>query len=124
MRALIISLFFFLPSLAAASEAEECYIDSHDIWFSTGLEADDAHLCNFDWGAVDIICVPSLPGSGAAPHYQVIVELIGEGDWRLETLVMRDDGNYQIFHKGRWWGLTEFATEVRKQTCKATALLS
>ncbi len=108
-----LSIFFF-PLLASAQE--ECHIDSK-IWFTTGYEAQDQYLCTFDWVVADIQYNPPLEGSGAPGTCQVIVDLVGEDDERLQTLVVREDGNAQIWYAGEWFGLAEFEQETLQKGC-------
>jgi len=115
---LFIILLNLFPALAQA--AEECHIDA-EVWFTTGYEEMDKYLCVLEWRVVDIQYNPPLPGSGAKGTCQVIVELIGEDDWRIEELVTREDGNAQVWYAGAWHGMAEFEKWVLTGPCASNS---
>jgi hypothetical protein len=118
---LILFSFFFLSVFSPASAQEECHIDSR-IWFTTGYEAQDDYLCTFDWEVVDIQYNPPIEGSGADGTCQVIVDLVGENDERLNTLIMRKDGNSQLWHAGQWVSMAEFEQTTLQKGCALPAV--
>jgi len=114
MRALLFfSIFLLIPSFVAA---DECHIDS-EIWFTTDDEAMDEYLCILEWSIVSIESIPLSQGSDDGETCKAIVELIGDADKRLETLISRDDGNSQLYHAGHWSSMIEFEKAVLERGC-------
>lgn len=113
-KSLTILLFLTLPFGAQAQE-DECHIDA-EIWFSTGYSEQDQYLCTFNWAVADIQYLPAgeFNASGTC---MVLVDLIDKGDPRLETLVMREDGNAQIWYAGQWSGMVDFEPMVLGGGC-------
>jgi hypothetical protein len=116
IRALLISITLTL--LPAFAVANDCHIDS-EIWFSTGYEQQDEYLCTLNWAVTDYQYLPSLPNSGADGTCQVIVDLVGENDYRLETLVVDEDGKAQIWHAGRWYSMIKFEAMTLARGCES-----
>ena len=112
----IFAVFFFLTlPFGAHAQEDECQIDA-EIWFSTGHPEQDQYLCTFQWAVADIQYLPA-GGFNAIDTCMVLVELIGEDDPRIQTLVMREDGNAQIWYAGQWFGMVDFEPMVLGDEC-------
>ena len=113
-KSLTILLFLTLPSGAQAQE-DECHIDT-EIWFSTGYSEQDQYLCSFEWAVDNIQHLPANEFN-ASDTCMVLVNLIGENDPRLDTLVIRKDNNAQIWYAGQWFGMMDFEPMVLGGGC-------
>ncbi len=109
-------LFFATLPFGASAQEDECQIDA-EIWFSTGYPEQDQYLCTFDWVVTEIQYLP-VNSFNATNTCMVLVNLISEGDPRLETLVIREDGNTQIHYAGKWFGMVDFEPMVLAGGCK------
>lgn len=118
MRAVLCTAIvgWVVAATPSTADPDDCY--DGPIWFTTGSNEADKHLCLMDWAVNSVVFDPPLHGSGSEGVCIAYVELLGEDDSRIQDeLVLPEDGPTPVWFEGRWLPFNEVVETIFNDFC-------